>query len=83
MDTPKIPYTYTANPYGGLETVTINSTTYTTGFGNRQVNYTTIWPYLPPHLAVVDASTPINAFSVSYVEELVKAIILARLDGAL
>jgi hypothetical protein len=75
MDTEKIPYTYTANNFSEVTTVTIGSTTYTTGYGHRQANYTTISRYLPPNHSLT--------FHRRHIETLVSAIILARLDGAL
>ena len=94
MDTPKIPYTYTVNnssevtsvTIGGttyttingfstVTTATIGGTTYTTGYGNRQANYTKLSRYLPPNNTLT--------FHRQHIEELVNAIILARLDGAL
>ena len=75
MDTEKIPYTYTANNFSEVTTVTIGSTTYTTGYGHRQANYTTISRYLPPNHSLT--------FHRRHIDTLVSAIILARLDGAL
>ena len=75
MDTEKIPYTCTINNFNEVTTITIGSTTYTTGYGSQQANYTTLVPYLPPDLRFT--------FHSIHIEELVTAIILARLNGEL
>lgn len=75
MDTEKIPYTYTINGFNEVTTITIGSTTYTTGYGHRQANYSTLSPYLPPNHSLT--------FHKRHIKELVKVIVLARLDGAL
>jgi hypothetical protein len=75
MDTEKIPYTYTINNFSEVTTVTIGSTTYTTGYGHCQANFTKISRYVPPNQSLT--------FHRRHIETLVNAIILARLDGAL
>jgi hypothetical protein len=75
MDTEKIPYTYTANNFSEVTSVTIGDTTYTTGYGHRQANYTKLSRYLPPNNSLT--------FHQKNIETLVSAIILARLNGAL
>lgn len=75
MDTEKIPYTYTANNFSEVTSITIGDMTYTTGYGRRQVNFTKLSRYLPPNHSLT--------FHRRNIESLVNAIILARLDGAL
>ena len=75
MDTEKIPYTYTTNGFSEVTSITIGSTTYTTGYGRCQANFTTISRYLPLGHSLT--------FHRLHIETLVNAIILARLDGAL
>lgn len=75
MDTEKIPYTYTINGFSEVTTITIGSTTYTTGYGRFQANFTKLSRYLP-------FNHPLT-FHSQHIEDLVKAVILARLDGAL